>query len=559
MTRTYGALAYAGDRWVLSGLEPHVTIKLKAIFSKLPQASGGPFELPDDTLTAADLHWFMQRYPLAAPDAVIGDLVRRREEHEAMQNELARILATDYVPPLLPGLKPGQVLRQYQAQAVEMLRVTRGLLLGDEVGLGKTYIGAAACMLPGALPAVVVCEAHLQKQWCRVIEAFTTLTTHAVRGTKPYPLPPADVRVFRYSQLAGWADMFEVMGVGLVEYDEVQQLRHGAGTKDDPVQKGVAAMRLSEAARMRLGLTATPIYNYGSEIFNVLSFISPGTLGDQGSFVREWCSGGHVKDAKALGTFLREQRAFLRRTKGDVGQQMPPVNRIIDFVDYNSVELRSIDDYAHDLAMKASTGQFKERGEATRMLDLRVRHATGVSKAKTVAATVRILVEGGAPVVLVGWHRDVYDIWMTELADLKPLLYTGSESGAGKDRTAQAFMNGESDLLILSLRSGAGLDGLQHRCSTMVFGELDWSPGIHHQCIGRLDREGQKEPVTAIFLVVDDGSDPSMMEVLGLKASQAAGIVDPTLGVQKTHSDGEGMKRLVRQYLAKRPARSSAA
>jgi hypothetical protein len=73
----------------------------------------------------------------------------------------------------------------------------------------------------------------------------------------------------------------------------------------------------------------------------------------------------------------------------------------------------------------------------------------------------------------------------------------------------------------MSLRSGAGLDGLQKRCSTMVFGELDWSPGVHHQCIGRLDREGQEQPVTAMFLVCDDGSDPPMMEVLGLKAAAA--------------------------------------
>jgi hypothetical protein len=44
---------------------------------------------------------------------------------------------------------------------------------------------------------------------------------------------------------------------------------------------------------------------------------------------------------------------------------------------------------------------------------------------------VRIMVEGGEPVVLVGWHRDVYDIWL-ELRDLKPAMYTGSESAAGR-------------------------------------------------------------------------------------------------------------------------------
>src|SRR5262249_53585753 len=157
------------------------------------------------------------------------------------------------------------------------------------------------------------------------------------------------------------------------------------------------------------------------------------------------------------------------------------------------------------LALRATTGDFHARGEATRELDLRVRHATGLAKAKNVAAMARIIVEGGSPIVLVGWHRDVYDVWLKELGDLEPAMYTGSEGTAAKNSSAERFLNGETDVLIMSLRSGAGLDGLQHRCSTMVFGELDWSPGVHHQCIGRLDREGQAEPVTAIFLVVEEG------------------------------------------------------
>lgn len=81
------------------------------------------------------------------------------------------------------------------------------------------------------------------------------------------------------------------------------------------------------------------------------------------------------------------------------------------------------------------------------------------------------------------------------------------------------------------------VDGLQHRCATGIFGELDWSPGIHQQCVWRLDREGQKNPVTAFFLVTDDGSDPPMMDVLGIKASEAQSIVDPHPGRTQISAD----------------------
>lgn len=54
----------------------------------------------------------------------------------------------------------------------------------------------------------------------------------------------------------------------------------------------------------------------------------------------------------------------------------------------------------------------------------------------------------------------------------------------------------------------------------------------------------------AIYLVSDWGSDPAMVEVLGVKRSQASGIVDPHLGVETVHSDDSRIKALARDYLA---------
>lgn len=42
--------------------------------------------------------------------------------------------------------------------------------------------------------------------------------------------------------------------------------------------------------------------------------------------------------------------------------------------------------------------------------------------------------------------------------------------------------------VIMSLRSGAGVDGLQKHSRVAVFGERDWSPQVHEQCIGRIRR-----------------------------------------------------------------------
>jgi hypothetical protein len=551
--KTYGQLALdaAGD-WSLSGVPPHVSIRLKHLFPSIEKGSVPPYRLRNTNTICADLDWFMSRYPLVVEDTAASALAGGRLRFEEHLAERERILRPDYTPPDRPAFRDGKALRKYQAQAVDLLASRGALLVGDEVGLGKTIVAAGALMLPDALPAGVVVEPHLQIQWQEKLQEFTRLKVYPITTTRARSLPPADVYLWRYSNIFGWAEVIADMKFGLASWDEIQKLRKG----ETETAMGRACAVLRDAARMKLGLTATPIYNYGIEIWEVLRFIDPAVLGDKYDFVREWAPGWKLEDPKALGSFLRDQHVFLRRTRADVGRELPPINRIVETIDYDEATLASVDALARSLAIKATTGSFVERGQAARDLDLRVRHATGVAKAKTVARFVRLLLEAGEPVLLVGWHRDVYDIWLDELRDFEPVMYTGSETAAAKNQAKEAILSGRTNLLILSLRSGAGLDGLQDRVSTVVFGELDWSPGIHHQVIGRLAREradGNENHVTAFFLVTEEGSDPPMMEVLGIKASEASGVVDPSLGVQAVHSDSSVLSKLVERYLTRRP------
>lgn len=559
MTRTYGTLKIEAGRWLLTDLEPHVKIKLKAIFTHIPKGHSGPYHFPDTPDRCADLIWFEGRYPLAMTAEDRLRLTTGRDQFQQDQAELEAIKTAPYYPPAFAGLRPGQEVREHQARAVALLERVGGLLVGDDTGEGKSYTTLAACLMPGALPAVIVCLPHLKAQWAKKLREFTTLTVEVLDGTDPRksktaPLMGApDVRIIAFSQLSGWADVLAAEPLGLVAFDEMHELRRGR-----EADKGRAAHALVRAARFKLGLTATPIFNYGGEIFTVMEYLRPDVLGEANDFHREWCTflgqGKYkVNDPKALGTFLRDCHAFVRKTK----TRPHAPNILIREIGHNPSELSKIEDMARALAHTATTASFTERGEATRQLDMRVRQATGIAKAPYVAHAVRMMVRAGEPVLLFGWHRDVYDVWMKELKDLKPVLFTGSETPKAKAEAQRRFVDGETDILIMSLRSGAGIDELQKRCSTAVFGELDWSPGIHHQCIGRLDREGQinwPDPVTAIYLVAQDGSDPPIMEVLGLKASQSRAITDPSLGVQAVHNDDSKLKGLISRYLTKQDA-----
>jgi hypothetical protein len=108
--------------------------------------------------------------------------------------------------------------------------------------------------------------------------------------------------------------------------------------------------------------------------------------------------------------------------------------------------------------------------QAAGEFDALMRQATGIAKAPYVAEFVRPLLDSGEPIVLFGWHRAVYNIWMEALAAHNPVLYTGTESATQKAEAIDAFLGGQARVLIMSLRSGAGVDGLQGYCNTVVFG-----------------------------------------------------------------------------------------
>ncbi len=514
--RTYGNIKLHApdekgkDYWYITKAEPHVCIKLKALFNHIPKGSPQPFLFLNTPALCNDLIWFMERYPLNISDEDAEVLAYNKKEHISHVNAMEAILLPDYVPREV-NLKEGKTPRHYQLIGMETYMKCKRILIGDDIGLGKTLIGILSALQPGTTPCAIVVQTHMPKQWKDAIEEFTDLKVHLIAKTKPYNLPEADVYVFKYSQLSGWSNFYESGFFKSTVFDEVQELRHSGSNKY------YGGKTLSKNVNYCLGLSATPIYNFGDEIFNILDLINENCLGSHMDFSREWCGFNKiVTDPQALGTFLRENFLMLRRTRKEVNRELPPINKIVHTVSYDENIVRKSEDIARQLAIKATTGSFMERGQAARELDIMVRHDTGVSKAKEVAEYVKMILENGEPVVLAGWHREVYSIWLTELAQYNPVMYTGTESPTQKEQAKMAFVNGETNLFIISLRSGIGLDGLQHRCSMMVIGELDWSPKVLDQLAGRIDRDGQQDQVTVVYLVSEYGSDPLIIDLLGI-------------------------------------------
>ena len=574
-----GQLVRTATGWAVN-LEAHAMGRFKRMFTRVRAKQYGTIELDDRRETCRDLLWYTSRYPLQASELDLLHLQVQADKYDRQQARVASIANGTLRPRDFTMLIPP---RPYQQLAAEMALQGRGLLVGDELGLGKTVTGIAALTDPTTRPALVVTLTHLAGQWADELARFAPeLVTHVINKGQPYdvtrpkgarktngdqfhvpgprgPLaddrPFPDVLITTYSKLKGWADVLAPVINGLV-FDEVQELRKG-----DDTAKGKAAYHLARnAGGLRLGLSATPVYNYADEIHAVMEGIAPGALGTRAEFVQEWCSAQgstnhRVRDPAALGSYLRAEGLMIRRTRADVGRELPPLHNVPVLVAADLEALGRAEREVADLA-RAILGESTpnlERGRAAREMDVKLRQATGIAKAPYVAAFVKGLFADGADrVVLGGWHREVYRIWQDLLQDFKPVLYTGTESPARKRQAKRQFVSGESRLLIMSLRSGAGLDGLQEiGCTNVVYGELDWSPMVHKQFSGRIHRDGQPDPCTAWYLHTDGGSDPTVLDVLGVKRSQSAGILDPTNADPEAPADASHARALARRLLGR--------
>lgn len=540
--KTFGSITFENG-YAIVQCAPHVAIKFTQVFRKAHRLKAGVFQIRATTETGYDLAWFRQRYPLQCDGSHAELLTSLVAKFEERIEAIASIDASDYVPPVFDLALPP---REYQRTAAGLVHVSGRLLVADELGTGKTVSGICTLMLPDALPALVVTQTHLTRQWESEIRRFAPkLRVHRVRAKTPYsfsdlrtevgpdkkrrvvkgPAMP-DVVIMSYSKIDGWAD--ELGGkVRTVIFDEMQELR-----RHDSLKRR-ASIAVSEDATRRIGLTATPVYNYGDEIHSVVSVLDPDALGDHGEFLKEWCSGpkNAVEDPRALGIYLRESGIMIRRTRKDIGREIPELTVIRHVVDSDQSVIADAELAVAELARRilARTGsaldQMRDAGE----IDWRMRQATGIAKAPAVIELVRLLLETEQRIILSGWHRAVFDIWCALLtkAGITFAMFTGHESEAAKARSVELFKGSGARVLIMSNRSGAGLDGLQHVCHVGVIGELDWSPKVHDQWIGRFARDGQLEKSSAYYAVAEDGSDPVIEDVLGIKAMQAAGIERP--------------------------------
>ena len=544
----FGTLEYVQDKysklwcWKITG-----KLAIDKISSLSSKAWYGENEneviIEDSTDSIKQLKLLMDRYPLE----ILSKTVWQR-----------KIVKTYAPKPTLPPIKhklkrakPGDQFRgklmNFQKEGLDFLLKSSGnALLADEMGLGKTvqtlsYVSTEK----QTFPVLIVAPLVTLNNWEREVEKFLkkksrngriveseSPTVTLIRTGKAKELPKTDIYIINYELLLKRSDDLEQVGIRTIVCDEVHNLR----SKTTQKYKAVKKLAALSTVQYRIGLSGTPIYNRGSEIWPIIDILKPGLLGSFKEFCEYFC---YVND-KGKAIVLENKRAslrnelqkhvMLRRKKADVLKELKDKVRYKEVIasdtDYYLEELDKIWKKLEDEQKEAQT-EFSKSASYHRAIQSE-RQIAGVAKLPHVINFVKNIMEIEESVVVFCHHKLIHKLLHESLQEFSPVSIIGGQSDATRQDQIDKFQKGESKLMIAGIRAGnVGIN--LTKAKYVIFAELDWSPAIHRQAEDRLHRIGQKNTVFAYYLIGNGTLDDHVASILVDKSYEIDAIMDETV------------------------------
>ena len=443
-----------------------------------------------------------------------------------------------------PGKQFRGKLLEFQREGLDFLLKSSGhALLADEMGLGKTVQTLAYLSKEDhAYPVLIIAPLVTLTNWQREIEKFLkkkskngkiseikSPSSVMIRHGKKNDIGQYDFYIINYELLHKRFDDIMNLNIRTIVCDEVQHLRSKTTQKYAAVKKLAAKNGIS----YRIGLSGTPIYNRGSEIWSIVDILKPGLLGSFKEFCEYFC---YVNDkGKAIvlenkRTSLRNQlttHVMLRRKKSDVLKELKDKVRYPEVIAADEKFYKSeLDKIWKKLEQEQKYAEtpFDKSASYHRAIESE-RQAAGLAKLPHVINFVNDIMEIDESVVVFCHHRAIHDLLHKALSKYEPSSIIGGQTDQFRQNEIDRFQNGQTKLMIAGLRAGnVGIN--LTTASYVIFAELDWSPAIHRQAEDRLHRIGQKNTVFAYYLVGNGTLDEHVADILVDKSYEIDSILD---------------------------------
>ena len=257
-------------------------------------------------------------------------------------HELTKRLASDNAEKLSQSLLNATVdLNPHQIEAALFAfrsPLSRGAVLADEVGLGKTIeAGLILSQLWAERKRRVLCivPASLRKQWNRelfekfyipseILEAKSYKAFRKLHNANPFE-QEGRVLICSYQFARSKIEDVQVVPWDLVILDEAHRVRN-VYKKGNKIAREI---RDGIQSCPKVLLTATPLQNSLMELYGLISFIDPHLFGDEESFRSQFATRPGAATSDQLHDLRRRIRPICQRTlRRQVTEYVPYTNRI---------------------------------------------------------------------------------------------------------------------------------------------------------------------------------------------------------------------------------------
>ena len=501
-------------------------------------------------------------------DAIWEPEVLQIVREEVLKRTRLDAIATKETSDLTVPFLNGHKLREFQKIGIEFIEAANGrVLLADQMGLGKTW-QALGYSERNNLRTVIICPAHLKRNWAREIFALTGKQPEVLRGAIPdkeaftsmlinkpqYTIINYDIigrKVMTEEEKSIdeegvthvvppkarwlWAELLNTCKPDLIIVDEAHYIKNSQSQRSH-------AIRNINATSV-LHLTGTPILNRPRELWALLNHIVPGMFPSEDRFVSQYTwDGKRARNVDELREILKG--IMLRRLKKDVVADLPPINRINRIHELSDKAKATyqrilegvytvIDSYGNEInknitSILVEIGKLKQvcsYDKVDHVADLAVElfdtETNGEDDAK-----------GGAKKVLIfsQYKKTVRDI-AARLGG-EAIYWTGDTPMDERSRLEKAFQEDDRvHFLVVSLmtgQTGLNLTAAGH----VIFADLWWTPAAHAQAEERAyGRLNDMHGADSYYIIAEGTIEEWIQQMLAAKLAVINQIVE---GIDET-------------------------
>lgn len=276
--------------------------------------------------------------------------------------------------------------------------------------------------------------------------------------------------------------------------------------------------------KYRICLSGTPFTHSILDCYTIFSRLNPSAFPDYFKFAdtyafREITPWGPqyygLKNHEKLKSIIRKS-FFLRYTKEEMAEEIPPVQwcKVLLGSEYAVKETtEDIENYQQYLKLlEDAIGKGKALPFPPKHLQTK-RREQGLNKLPFIIEFVKELLENNEPTIVGFVYLECLHKFVSAFKENNPSVIYGSISSDDRYKEIKKFQEGETNLFIGQIHAMNTGINLQ-KAKNVLLAELDYSPAIIDQFIGRSDRIGRTTSVNAYYFVTEGTLEEDIVRVV---------------------------------------------